>query len=86
MQEHVEPLPDSAAEPYAGDMASTRSAAAAAVPTEASEERVQEIREIAYAYYEARGCADGYAMDDWLRAEVSVQQKADDSLQPASAG
>jgi Protein of unknown function (DUF2934) len=30
------------------------------------------IRERAYQRYEARGCADGYALDDWLDAKAEV--------------
>ncbi len=28
------------------------------------------IRESAYAFYEARGCIDGHALEDWLQAEA----------------
>ncbi len=28
------------------------------------------IRESAYARYEARGCIDGHALEDWLQAEA----------------
>jgi hypothetical protein len=30
----------------------------------------EEIRRRAYELYEARGCQEGYALDDWLRAEA----------------
>lgn len=30
------------------------------------------IHEVAYALYEARGCVDGHALDDWLAAEAAV--------------
>jgi Protein of unknown function (DUF2934) len=30
------------------------------------------IRERAYQRYQARGCADGHALDDWLEAKVEV--------------
>lgn len=33
---------------------------------------VQIVRERAYAFYEARGCIDGYALDDWLKAEAEA--------------
>jgi hypothetical protein len=32
--------------------------------------RDQAVREAAYAFYEARGCVDGFALDDWLKAEA----------------
>lgn len=35
-----------------------------------SEERVKVIRQTAYANYEARGCTDGHALEDWLLAEA----------------
>ena len=34
---------------------------------------VQIVRERAYAFYEARGCIDGFALDDWLRAEAEAE-------------
>lgn len=37
---------------------------------DAADAREQSIREAAYAYYEARGRADGFALDDWLKAEA----------------
>jgi hypothetical protein len=30
------------------------------------------IRERAYLLYQARGCADGHALDDWLEAKAEV--------------
>jgi hypothetical protein len=30
------------------------------------------VRERAYAFYLARGCSDGYDVEDWLRAEAEV--------------
>lgn len=47
--------------------------------------RLERIRELAYASYEARGCIDGYALDDWLRAEAIVMQETADTAQPAVA-
>lgn len=32
------------------------------------------ISSIAYALYEARGCVDGHALEDWLEAEARVGQ------------
>lgn len=37
-------------------------------------DREQAIREAAYACFEARGCVPGHELDDWLQAEVMVQQ------------
>jgi hypothetical protein len=34
------------------------------------DEREQVIRQTAHAFYEARGGTDGYAMEDWLKAEA----------------
>ncbi len=34
--------------------------------------REQMIREAAYLRYEARGCEDGHAVDDWLAAEAEI--------------
>ncbi len=43
-----------------------------------SPEEVQEqIRQRAYALYEARGREDGHELDDWLRAESEVTGKAE---------
>ena len=47
--------------------------------------RAEKIREIAYSFYAARGCAEGSALDDWLRAEaryVEVSEEADRLLGP----
>ena len=30
------------------------------------------IRLRAYGYYEGRGCENGHALDDWLRAEAEI--------------
>lgn len=37
---------------------------------DASDARDQSIREAAYAFYEARGRVDGFALEDWLKAET----------------
>jgi hypothetical protein len=34
--------------------------------------REQMIREAAYLRYQARGCEDGHALDDWLAAEAEI--------------
>jgi hypothetical protein len=33
----------------------------------------EHIRHLAYRLYEERGCEDGHAVDDWLRAEREVR-------------
>jgi hypothetical protein len=33
----------------------------------------ENIRQLAYRLYEERGCEDGHAVDDWLRAEREVR-------------
>jgi len=33
----------------------------------------ESIRQLAYRLYEERGCGDGHAVDDWLRAEREVR-------------
>jgi hypothetical protein len=37
-------------------------------------DREQQIREAAYGLYEARGCAPGHEIEDWLAAEASIEQ------------
>lgn len=42
-----------------------------------SPEMIQEqIRHLAYELYEQRGREDGHDMDDWLKAESQVAEKA----------
>ncbi len=38
------------------------------------EDRDDMIRRTAYAFYEARGCIDGHALDDWLQAKAQIEQ------------
>ena len=38
--------------------------------------RAERIRAVAYQLYEARGCADGHDMDDWLAAEATLDGRA----------
>jgi Protein of unknown function (DUF2934) len=33
----------------------------------------QQIRQRAYRLFEERGCEDGYAVEDWLRAEREIR-------------
>lgn len=43
-------------------------------------ERDERIRQTAYSFYEARHRVDGYAQEDWLKAEAEVevgQERAD---------
>lgn len=37
-------------------------------------ERDELIRQMAYTLYEARSCVSGHELDDWLQAEVQVDQ------------
>ncbi len=39
------------------------------------EEHAQEIAEVAYSYWESRGCEHGYDMEDWLAAEQEVMRR-----------
>lgn len=41
-------------------------------PVNAAEEL---IRQRAYQLYEQRGCKEGYAVDDWLKAEEEINGK-----------
>ncbi|HZQ61088.1 MAG TPA: DUF2934 domain-containing protein [Casimicrobiaceae bacterium] len=47
-----------------------------------STERHRRICETAYELYAQRGYADGYDVEDWLRAEVLVDQSLLDSRAP----
>ena len=40
-----------------------------------SQELEIQIRERAYALYEARGREDGHDLEDWLRAEEEIMEK-----------
>lgn len=70
-----------------GSLAQAHPGDSAARPAEQPGEvnRVEEIRAMAYALYEARGCVEGYALDDWIRAETAVMQASGDTQQ-APAG
>jgi hypothetical protein len=37
----------------------------------------QQIAELAYSYWEARGCPDGSAEEDWYRAEQDLRAQAE---------
>lgn len=43
--------------------------------------RVEKIRDLAYSFYEARACVEGYALEDWLKAEACVMEMAQDTEQ-----
>lgn len=47
---------------------------AAAASSHQDLERDESIRRTAYALYEARGCVDGFALDDWLQAQAQFNQ------------
>lgn len=49
-------------------------------------DREQAVREAAYACFEARGCAPGHELDDWLKAEAQVEQASCDSAAAGGAG
>ncbi|MDP2249977.1 MAG: DUF2934 domain-containing protein [Hydrogenophaga sp.] len=51
---------------------------------EAEASHAMRIHEVAYALYEARGCVDGHALEDWLAAEAAVS--ADGHGTRSSAG
>jgi hypothetical protein len=36
----------------------------------------EDVARLAYAFYEERGRQDGYAFDDWIKAEAVVRQRA----------
>lgn len=46
--------------------------------------REARVHMAAYALYEARGCVDGHALEDWLAAEASVAREIDGSRPAAS--
>lgn len=49
-----------------------RKTSRSSAPAQASQavDRTEVISSIAYALYEARGCVDGHALEDWLEAEA----------------
>jgi hypothetical protein len=44
--------------------------------TESAPPSEEEIRQRAYELYEARGCEEGKALDDWLQAEAELLAQA----------
>lgn len=49
-----------------------RAISASAVPLPPARPREESLRLLAYSYYEERGREDGYALDDWLKAEATL--------------
>lgn len=49
-----------------------RAIAAASTPLPPATPQEESVRLLAYSYYEARGRVDGYALDDWLKAEAAL--------------
>ncbi len=41
-------------------------------PSDASAERTERIRTLAYGFFLERGAGEGHALDDWLQAEARV--------------
>jgi len=70
----------------------SRAAAQAAAGTRAApahpdpQERDGAVRQAAYAFYEARGCLDGFDLQDWLDAEAQVDQALAQSVQAIATG
>lgn len=56
------------------DVARTTRIETSTIP-EMSREMIKEIEELAYLYWEERGCQGGSAEDDWIRAEVEVRKR-----------
>lgn len=52
----------------------TKKRPAAAAPN--GEDRDDMVRRTAYAFYEARGCIDGHALEDWLQAKAQIEQSS----------
>ena len=42
----------------------------------ASEQQEQQIAQLAFRLYEARGREDGHDVEDWLRAEAALQRES----------
>jgi hypothetical protein len=51
---------------------------------EFDDSREARVHLAAYALYEARGCVDGHALEDWLAAEAAVEREADGPRPAAS--
>lgn len=62
----AQPEAESTSAPASAEHGETRRSAS----EDLARDRAEKIREIAYSFYEARGCIEGSALDDWLRAEA----------------
>lgn len=51
-----------------------------------AENRRQRIAVRAYELYEARGCVDGFDMQDWLQAESEISAEAVEAEKASAAG
>jgi Protein of unknown function (DUF2934) len=45
----------------------------------------EQIEKRAYEIYEARGCEDGHAVEDWLAAEQELTTRSESSSRPSSS-
>jgi hypothetical protein len=45
------------------------------VALEQDDPRIDQVRELAYSLYEARGRIDGHDVEDWLEAEAIIRQE-----------
>jgi hypothetical protein len=67
------PVADKAAQSGAAPQGAVeRALSAAATPLPPAPAREESVRLLAYTYYEERGRVDGYALDDWLKAEATL--------------
>lgn len=57
-----------------GPRKAARPPAKAAAATLQTGDPTAAISSVAYSLYEARGCVDGHALEDWLEAEARVGQ------------
>jgi hypothetical protein len=70
-QTPAEPAPSAAKRrPSARTAPPRKKAAPGAAGPDPTADRDDAIRRLAYGLYEARGCTDGHALDDWLHAEA----------------
>jgi hypothetical protein len=77
-QQHSSPAPKSPipATPRARAASGRTSRALGPHTDESADSRDRAIRETAYAFYEARGRADGHELEDWFQAEAEVDRGA----------
>lgn len=60
--------------------------AAAKELTKEEREITKEIEELAYLFWEERGCQGGSAEEDWIRAEAEVRKRRNAAAARASSG